>query len=184
MTFGEKLQNLRQRSGMSQDGLAEKLNVSRQAVSRWERNETMPEAEKIVALADLFHVTTDYLLRPETSATEKETHVKPEHKQDWIDKLTYLAKTKGYLLGWLLIVWGATDLLGILATFLLSRVFFLDVTFVCSLIGGEQIAQAATALTSVLWLPLLYGVVKIIAGVLALKYGRSYAEKVEGEETK
>ena len=63
MTFGEKLQRLRQRAGMSQDALAEKLNVSRQAVSRWERDETMPETDKVVLLADLFDVTTDYLLR-------------------------------------------------------------------------------------------------------------------------
>ena len=46
MTFGEKLQNLRQKAGMSQDALAEQLNVSRQAVSRWERDETMPETDK------------------------------------------------------------------------------------------------------------------------------------------
>ena len=66
MTFGEKLQALRQRTGMSQDALAERLNVSRQAVSRWERDETMPETDKVVALADIFGVTTDYLLRPQT----------------------------------------------------------------------------------------------------------------------
>ena len=47
MTFGEKLQSLRQRSGMSQDALAERLQVSRQAVSRWERDETMPETDKV-----------------------------------------------------------------------------------------------------------------------------------------
>ena len=63
MTFGEKLQSLRQRAGMSQDALAERLQVSRQAVSRWERDETMPETDKVVALADIFGVTTDYLLR-------------------------------------------------------------------------------------------------------------------------
>ena len=57
MTFGEKLQALRQKAGMSQDALAEKLNVSRQAVSRWERDETMPETDKVIALADLFGVT-------------------------------------------------------------------------------------------------------------------------------
>ena len=45
MTFGEKLQKLRSREGLSQDALAELLNVSRQAVSRWERDETMPETE-------------------------------------------------------------------------------------------------------------------------------------------
>lgn len=58
MTFGEKLQALRQHAGMSQDTLAERLNVSRQAVSRWERDETMPETDKVVALADIFGVTT------------------------------------------------------------------------------------------------------------------------------
>ena len=51
MTFGEKLQSLRQRAGMSQDQLAERLEVSRQAVSRWERDETMPETDKVVAFS-------------------------------------------------------------------------------------------------------------------------------------
>ena len=49
MTFGEKLQSLRQRAGMSQDALAERLQVSRQAVSRWERDETMPATDTVVA---------------------------------------------------------------------------------------------------------------------------------------
>ena len=51
MTFGEKLQKLRIREGLSQDALAELLNVSRQAVSRWERDETMPETERSSASA-------------------------------------------------------------------------------------------------------------------------------------
>ena len=63
MTFGEKLQRLRQKAGLSQDALAERLDVSRQAVSRWERNETMPETDKIVLMAEMFGVTKDYLLR-------------------------------------------------------------------------------------------------------------------------
>lgn len=114
MTFGEKLQGLRQRAGMSQDALAEKLNVSRQAVSRWERDETMPETEKVVALANLFGVSTDYLLRdqPEQQAEPRQTEPPPQ--RDWVDKLGYLAKTKGYLLGWVLIAWGVLDLVGIL----------------------------------------------------------------------
>lgn len=114
MTFGEKLQGLRQRAGMSQDALAEKLNVSRQAVSRWEREETMPETEKVVALANLFGVSTDYLLRdqPEQQAEPRQTEPPPQ--RDWVDKLGYLAKTKGYLLGWVLIAWGVLDLVGIL----------------------------------------------------------------------
>lgn len=115
MTFGEKLQALRQRSGMSQDALAERLDVSRQAVSRWERDETMPETDKVVTLADIFGVTTDYLLRPEV---EHQTPPEGESPRggpapagrDTISRLGYLAKTKGYLLGWVLIAWGVLDL--------------------------------------------------------------------------
>nr|WP_325298263.1 helix-turn-helix transcriptional regulator [uncultured Dysosmobacter sp.] len=117
MTFGEKLQGLRQRAEMSQDALAEKLNVSRQAVSRWERDETMPETDKVVALAELFGVTTDYLLRDQPEESRGPETVPPsggEQKRDWVDKLGYLAKTKGYLLGWVLVAWGVLDLLAIL----------------------------------------------------------------------
>lgn len=48
---------------MSQEDLAGKLGVSRQAISRWESGETMPDAENLLKLSDLFEVTTDYLLR-------------------------------------------------------------------------------------------------------------------------
>lgn len=119
MTFGEKLQTLRQKAGMSQDALAEQLNVSRQAVSRWERDETMPETEKVVLLADLFGVSTDYLLRQE----EKKTGRPAPEKKDWIDKLAYIAKTKGYLAGWILIVWGVLDLIGVLWVVLMALGF-------------------------------------------------------------
>ena len=116
MTFGEKLQSLRQKAGMSQDALAERLEVSRQAVSRWERDETMPEPDKIVALADLFGVTTDYLLRREQTGEPAEQPAAREKKpsHDWIDRLGYLAKTKGYLLGWVLVAWGVLDLVVLL----------------------------------------------------------------------
>jgi transcriptional regulator with XRE-family HTH domain len=184
MTFGEKLQGLRQKAGMSQDGLAEKLNVSRQAVSRWERDETMPEVEKIVALADLFGVTTDYLLRPEKSTPVKEAEVKTEHKTDWVDKLTHLAKTQGYLLGWVLIVWGATDLLGLLTTGLILNGFF-KLSFLVdidNIIQSTVVSPMTEVMTGVLWMPALYGLIKIIAGVLVLKYGKRYADKVKEEE--
>lgn len=68
MTFGEKLQSLRQRAGMSQDALAERLQVSRQAVSPLGTGRDMPETDKVVALADIFGVTTDYLLRLQPGA--------------------------------------------------------------------------------------------------------------------
>ena len=121
MTFGERLQALRQRAGMSQDALAERLGVSRQAVSRWERDETMPETDKVIALADMFGVTTDYLLRPQPESGEAETQKPPREKTDWLERFLAFAKRKWYLLGWVLIAWGALDLIQLLLFFLAYR---------------------------------------------------------------
>ena len=66
MTLGEKLQKLRKDAGMSQEELAARLEVSRQAVSKWERDSGYPETEKIVRMGRLFHVTMDYLLNEES----------------------------------------------------------------------------------------------------------------------
>lgn len=52
MTLGARLQELRLRRGMSQDALADKLGVSRQAVSKWERDEATPDLDKIIKLSE------------------------------------------------------------------------------------------------------------------------------------
>ena len=63
MSFGKNLQYLRQLSaGMTQEALAERLNVSRQAVSKWETGPTLPETDKLIAMSELFHVSIDSLL--------------------------------------------------------------------------------------------------------------------------
>ena len=62
MTFGEKLTRLRKREGMSQELLAEKLGVSRQAVSRWEQDTALPDAAKLLPCARLFGVDVEWLL--------------------------------------------------------------------------------------------------------------------------
>ena len=64
MELSEKLLNLRKANDLTQEQLAEKINVSRQSVSKWESGQAIPELDKIVALCDIFHITTDYLLRP------------------------------------------------------------------------------------------------------------------------
>ena len=62
MTFSEKIINLRKAHGWSQEDFAEKLNVSRQAISRWENDGAFPDALNILQISKLFGVTTDYLL--------------------------------------------------------------------------------------------------------------------------
>lgn len=65
VTFGEKLYQMRKAHGLSQEALAEKLNTSRQAVSKWENNNGYPETEKIILIAKLFQVSLDELLMEE-----------------------------------------------------------------------------------------------------------------------
>lgn len=65
MKLNEKILALRKKQGMSQEELAEKLNVSRQAVSRWEVGSAQPDASNVLQLSKLFGVTADYLLNDE-----------------------------------------------------------------------------------------------------------------------
>ena len=60
--FSERLSVMRKKASLTQAEVAEKLNVSFQAVSQWERGETTPEIDKLPELADLYGVTTDWLL--------------------------------------------------------------------------------------------------------------------------
>ena len=64
MDISEKILKLRKANNLTQEQLAEQLQVSRQAVSKWESGQAIPESDKLPALSDLFHVTIDYLLRP------------------------------------------------------------------------------------------------------------------------
>ena len=65
MILADKLIRLKKKNGWSQEELAEKMNVSRQAVSKWEGAQTIPDLEKILLLGELFGMTTDYLLKDE-----------------------------------------------------------------------------------------------------------------------
>ena len=62
MTIGEKIVHLRISSNISQERLAKLLNVSRQSISKWESDESLPQIDKILELCDLFKITTDELL--------------------------------------------------------------------------------------------------------------------------
>lgn len=66
--LSEKIYQLRRNSGLSQEQLAEKIGVSRQAVSKWESGVSTPEFEKLVALSECFHITLDELVKDEASA--------------------------------------------------------------------------------------------------------------------
>ena len=83
MELSEKIQMLRKKEGLSQEAFAEKMGVSRQAVSKWELGVSKPDVDKIVMMSSLFQVTTDYLLKDkQEEQTEKVVYyseVRPWH---------------------------------------------------------------------------------------------------------
>lgn len=70
--IGDKILSCRKKAGLSQEALAQELGISRQAVSRWETGEAVPDTEKIIQLSRLFEVTTDYLLLDEVEEPQTE----------------------------------------------------------------------------------------------------------------
>ena len=91
-TLADRIQQLRREHGLSQEQLAEKLNVSRQAVSKWESAQAQPELDKILALSELFCVTTDYLLKG-SRGTPPEAGSAPARRPDaaFASRVLYLA---------------------------------------------------------------------------------------------
>lgn len=70
MTLGEKIQKLRKACGLSQMQLAEQLNVSRQSISKWELNESVPDINKIIKLSEVFSVSVDELVRENPAVSD------------------------------------------------------------------------------------------------------------------
>ncbi len=122
MKLHEKIYSQRKLKGLSQEELAEKLGVSRQAVSKWETGEALPEITKLKGLADVFGVTTDFLLND-----YEDVYVKGEVRSPdpfdkfslWVEslprKLAPFFKRYGWLGGIVLIVLGIYRLVSVLA---------------------------------------------------------------------
>ncbi|MGI5979647.1 MAG: helix-turn-helix domain-containing protein [Oscillospiraceae bacterium] len=95
MILADKIIDLRKKNGWSQEELAEKLGVSRQAVSKWEGAQSVPDIGKILQMSRIFGVTTDYLIKDELGEPEytadDETKGQPMHKVSLADAQEFLA---------------------------------------------------------------------------------------------
>lgn len=82
MVISEKIYELRKKSNLSQEQLANELGVSRQAISKWESGQSVPDTDKLVAISEYFNVTLDYLLKDkaETAVTEVKTSIDEGNK--------------------------------------------------------------------------------------------------------
>lgn len=131
MTLGERIQIERKKLAMSQESLADKLGVSRQAVSKWELDAAVPDLDKLVAMANYFGCTVDHLLGREEpndgadresgkadtgyrcgcggeNAAGPRSDGQPGWRANLNDALA-LARRKGYIVGYLMMFWGGLE---------------------------------------------------------------------------
>jgi transcriptional regulator with XRE-family HTH domain len=78
MTTGQKITNLRKKSNITQEQLADLVNVSRQSVSKWESDSAYPETDKLISLSKIFNCSVDYLLREDSNDEENSVDFKNE----------------------------------------------------------------------------------------------------------
>lgn len=91
MSFSENLQHLRKKERMTQEQLAERLDVSRQAVSKWESAQSYPEMDKILQLCEMFHCDINTLVQGDVTESEKEDTAGYEQQMNRLSLLTATA---------------------------------------------------------------------------------------------
>lgn len=130
MKLNEKIFQCRKRSGLSQEELADRVGVSRQAVSKWELGTALPELDKLKLLAKTFGVSTDWLLDDEQEIPQAPRQEMPPvvERHSWVEDVPgvigKLLRRYGWLFGvYLAIAGGAFLGLGALARFMVGRMF-------------------------------------------------------------
>ena len=114
MNISQKILLQRKKKGISQEDLANALNVSRQAVSKWESSQSVPDMDKIVALSSYFNITTDYLLKDEIETIDGADNyssknvdmqmLNKELSKNDFQNIRYEAEKKKHTSYWLLII--------------------------------------------------------------------------------
>lgn len=92
--LADRIRYLRKKQGLSQEELAHRLRVSRQAVSKWESNQTMPDVDKLILMGEVFEVTTDYLLKGTEPVVATE-----QDNREFVGKLLYISSTAVMMAG-------------------------------------------------------------------------------------
>ena len=94
MNMADRIQYLRKTKGISQEELADKVGVSRQAVSKWESEQSTPDLEKIIIMSDFFGVTTDYILKGIEPVEDEE-----QKSKEITSKVLYISSTTFVAIG-------------------------------------------------------------------------------------
>ena len=129
MTLSEKIQQLRRAGRLSQEQLAEKLAVSRQAISKWELGESIPDTDKIIRLSRIFKVSTDYLLHDDINSDREIPAVKTNSellKKQYNIKTLFIITTGVSIIGLLM---------SIVAQLTWQTIFSVSVGLIVQIIG-------------------------------------------------
>lgn len=94
MNIADRIQYLRKTKGISQEELADKIGVSRQAVSKWESEQSTPDLEKIIIMSNFFGVTTDYILKGIEPIKDKE-----QNNKEIVSNVLYISSTAFIAIG-------------------------------------------------------------------------------------
>ena len=94
MNMSDRIQYLRKTKGISQEELADKVGVSRQAFSKWESEQSTPDLEKVIIMSDFFGVTTDYILKGIEPVNDKE-----QKSKEIASKILYISSTAFVAIG-------------------------------------------------------------------------------------
>ncbi|MBN2557377.1 MAG: helix-turn-helix transcriptional regulator [Clostridia bacterium] len=192
MNLNEKILFYRKKAGLSQEDLAQRIGVSRQAVSKWETGDSEPEVGKLLLLAETFDISMDWLLSREEISDDKGTAQSPPHS--WVDSVPgligRLLRRYGWLFGVYVAVVGAGfSLIGALAKIVVRGMvsgidgFFPDETIFIgdpqfgfdegfsNLLKNNPVSIFGTAM-------IIFGIILIITGiVLAVSLKRRYSLK-------
>ena len=159
MTLGEKLQLLRRAHGLSQEQLAEVLDISRQAISKWENGDSVPDLEKLKAISQYFGVTADYLLFEEQTEPQSTTDAAARKLSEDIRSF---ARINGHWVGYAVAIIGTTLLLRVLAG-MIAQIILVGSSMAQDGMSGPMLSGLAAA-----YLPYLLAYAAIIAGGLLL----------------
>ena len=148
MEFHERLYEIRKNAGMTQSELAEKLDVSRQAISRWEMGTAKPEFENLIAISNIFDVSIDYLLKGSETASTATSQPDEEPEPEENPNTTNTAEK----------LWIAA-----IVTFVVLAVVF-------TLASGDWNTGIFSALVVTIMLAVLIGLICLIAYIVRLVF--------------
>lgn len=97
MEFNNKLYNLRKQKGLSQEELANRLNVSRQTISKWEVGDSTPDMENLIAISSLFEISLDELVLDKPPVPKKAIHLSEDGKKKTKKIVTIIAIAVGVI---------------------------------------------------------------------------------------